>query len=104
MNNKLWLPLFIIGLLTACSSGKKAYEQGNYYDAVMLSVKRLRQKPDHQKSIEALKNAYPLAIEDLEGRARNEVASNAQNKWKNAIRYYSQINQMYEEIRQCPAC
>jgi hypothetical protein len=40
--------------------GQKAYERGDYYEAVMQAVNRLRQNPDHDKSKEALKNAYPL--------------------------------------------
>ena len=56
--------LFLIGIiaLTACTSGKKAFEHGNYVEAVMQSVGRLRQKPDHSKSQEALKNSYPMAM------------------------------------------
>src|SRR4051794_10940921 len=63
--------------IIACSSGKKAYEHGDYYDAVLQSIKRLRQKPDHQKSAETLKNSYPLAVEYLEGQANNEIAANS---------------------------
>jgi hypothetical protein len=96
--------LFLIGLiiLTGCSSGKKAYEHGNYYEAVMQSVSRLRQKPDHSKSSEALRNSYPLALEGLQTDANNQIASNSPSKWRNAIASYDRINQMYETIRQCP--
>ncbi|HEY9008439.1 hypothetical protein [Ohtaekwangia sp.] len=90
--------------LTGCSSGKKAYERGDYFDAVMKSVNRLRQNPDHSKSLETLKNAYPLAVEFYETQAKNEIASNSNFKWKNAIQSYNAINQMYEAIRQCPGC
>jgi hypothetical protein len=91
-------------MVMACSSGKKAYERGDYYGAVMKSVSRLRQNPDHSKSIDALKSAYPLAVEFFETQAKNEIASNSNFKWKNAIQAYSSINYMYEEIRQCPSC
>ena len=94
------IALFLIG----CSSGKQAYERGDYYGAVMKSVNRLRQNPDHSKSIEALQNAYPLAIEYYENEAKNEIASNSTYKWKNAIQAYSSINDLYEAIRQCPGC
>jgi hypothetical protein len=90
--------------LTGCSSGKKAYERGDYYEAVMRSVSRLRQNPDHSKSLETLKNAYPLAVEFFETQAKNDIASNTNFKWKNAIQSYNSINQMYEAIRQCPGC
>ena len=99
------LILFLFSvLLIACSSGKKAYERGDYYEAVMLAVNRLRQNPGHSKSAEALQNAYPLAVEYLEGQANNEIASNGNYKWKNVIQSYDKINQMYEQIRQCPGC
>lgn len=88
----------------ACSSGKQAYERGNYYEAVMKSVNRLRQNPDHSKSAEALQGAYPLAVQFYESQAKNEIASNSPTKWKNAIQSYSAINQLYEAIRQCPGC
>lgn len=95
---------FITVLFVGCSSGKKAFERGDYYGAVMKSVNRLRQNPDHSKSIEALRNAYPLAVEYYENEAKNEIASNANYKWKNAIQAYSNINALYEAIRQCPGC
>ena len=78
--------------IMACSSGKKAYERGDYFEAVMKSVNRLRQNPDHAKSLEALRNAYPLAVEYYENEAKNEIASNSAFKWKNAIQYYNSIN------------
>jgi hypothetical protein len=91
-------------MLAACSSGKKAYERGDYYGAVIKAINRLRQNPDHSKSVETLKEAYPLALEFYETQANNEIASNSQFKWKNAIQAYDQINSLYEQIRQCPGC
>lgn len=96
------LVLVAIVVLTACSSGKKAYEHGNYYEAVMQSVNRLRQNPDHAKSMEALRNSYPMALENLQTDANNQIASNSPSKWRNAIASYDKINQMYETIRQSP--
>jgi hypothetical protein len=98
------LIIFSVAALVACSSGKKAYERGDYYEAVMKSVSRLRQNPDHSKSAEALQGAYPLAVEFFDTQAKNEIASNSPYKWKNAIQSYSAINQLYEAIKQCPGC
>ena len=91
-------------LFFACSSGKQAYERGDYFGAVMKSVNRLRQNPNHSKSREALQGAYPLAVEFYENQAKNEIASNSPYKWKNAIQSYGTINQLYEAIKQCPGC
>lgn len=94
----------LILFLAGCSSGKKAYERGDYYGAVMKAINRLRQNPDHGKSATTLREAYPLALEYFESQAANAIASNSDFKWKNALESYGQINQLYEQIRQCPGC
>lgn len=94
--------LFGIVILSACTSGKKLYERGEYFEAVMTSVQKLRQNPDHKKSQEALKNAYPMALEYLQTDAKNQIESNSPNKWRNAIAAYDKINQMYESIQRSP--
>lgn len=104
MNLKRLSFYFLIIVVAACSSGKKAYERGDYYGSVMKSIQRLRQNPDHSKSIETLKNSYPLAVDYLETQANNEIASNSNSKWRNAIESYTMINNMYEAIKQCPGC
>lgn len=101
---KLLLPFaLILVLLNACSSGKKAYERGDYATAVYQAVDRLRQKPDHTKSQDALRLAYPLAVDYLESQANLVIASNEPFKWKKAIGYYQQINQLQNQIKTSPA-
>lgn len=99
------LPIYaliaMIGL-NACSSGKKAFEQGNYYEAVLKSVNRLRQKPNHKKSKETLRKSYPLALHTLEKKAKNIQLANESFKWKQILQLYGQINHMYEEINHAP--
>lgn len=96
--------IILLLILAACSSGKKAYEKGDYYASVLQAANRLRQKPDHEKSAEALRNSYPMAVAELEEQAKNEIASNTPYKWKNAIQSYDQINRLYEEMKRCPGC
>jgi len=103
MNVGRLLIIISIIILSACASGKKAYERGEYFEAVMLSVQKLRQNPDHSKSREALKSSYPLALDWLETDAKNQIASNAPGRWRNALASYDKMNQMYEAIRQSPA-
>ncbi|MBX2945459.1 MAG: hypothetical protein KF725_06475 [Cyclobacteriaceae bacterium] len=94
--------LFVLLILSACSSGKKAYQRGDYYDAVMQAIGRLRQNPDHAKSKETLRNSYPAAVDWLETDAKNQIASNSNTKWQSALNSYGRINNMYEAIRQSP--
>lgn len=89
-------------LLDSCTSGKSAFKKGDYYDAVSLAVNRLRQNPDHKKSKQVLSMSYQMAVDYLESDAQNQIASNANFKWKNAVQNYDRINYLYEQIRTSP--
>jgi hypothetical protein len=95
-------PILLFLFLEACSSGRSALKQGDYYDAVMQAVNRLRQNPDHKKSQEVLRTSYRLAVDYLETDAQNQLASNANFKWKNTVHNYESINFLYEQIRTSP--
>jgi len=102
---KLYPYIFIFMLpvlFLDCSSGKKAYEQGDYYEAVLKAVNRLRQKPSHKKSRETLKKSYPLAVQTLQSAANNSSSSNAPFKYRDALYAYQKINNMAEEIKRSP--
>ncbi|MBL3655729.1 hypothetical protein [Fulvivirga sediminis] len=94
--------LIISFLILNCSSGKKALEQGDYYQAVLKAVNRLRQKPDHKKSKETLRAGYPLAIRTIEQDVQNTLSGNSKYKYKSVLQKYQLINNMYEEIRRSP--
>ncbi|MDX2302523.1 MAG: hypothetical protein NW226_06960 [Microscillaceae bacterium] len=103
--NTLILHLILLVLtayLSSCSSGQKAFEQGNYYDAVLKAVSRLRANTDQEKAQEALQNAYPLAIKSLEEAIQNTQMGNELFKWDKVVSYYNQINYLYQQIQSSP--
>jgi hypothetical protein len=89
-------------LFDSCSSGKKSYVRGNYYDAVITSTNRLRRDPNHTKSEQTLREAYPLAVAYYDDRAKAAIATNAEFKWSAVVDAYTTINVMYDEIRRSP--
>lgn len=100
-------PIFYACMITilvasACSSGKTTFERGNYYDAVITSVNRLRKNSDHKKSVETLRQAYPMAVGFYEDRAKTALASAQPFKWSQVVNCYTTINHMYDEIKRCP--
>lgn len=98
-----FIPLIaLVVLLDGCGSGKSAYKHGDYYEAVLASVQRLRQNPDHKKSKEILGLSYTAAVEFLESDAQNQLSSNANFKYRLAVGNYERINRLYEEIRTSP--
>lgn len=97
------LVIFLFSITVfSCSSGKKAYENGNYAEAVMKAVNRLRKNPGHKKSKETLRSSYPSAISYLESQANNALASNNPFKYTDALRSYQDINFLGDEIRRSP--
>ena len=99
--NGFILILFSV-IIVSCSTGKKALERGNYYEAVIQAVERLRKNPDHKKSRTTLREAYPLAVDYYKSEIQNLTASNRQFKWGEIVTSYERINQMGDEIRRSP--
>jgi hypothetical protein len=98
----VFFAIAVLVTLNACSSGKAAFEKGNYYQAVLTSVNTLRRNPGQKKSAETLRAAYPLAVSYYEGLASNALTSNAQFKWTEVVNSYTTLNQMGDEIRRSP--
>lgn len=90
--------------LSACTSGKKAMQQGNYDEAIYKAVNRLRSNSDHKKSLEILRLTYPLAQRYHLDRVRNMEMSYEQFKWEPIVREYGALNNIYDELTRCPGC
>ncbi|MFT5749303.1 MAG: hypothetical protein ACI93S_000558 [Ancylomarina sp.] len=104
MTKLFYYLLIILALInTACSSGEKALQQGDYYTAVLKSVDRLRSNPDKSKAQKTLLESYPLAVKW----SKKEIVSlfNSSDPMKNtkSIGQYQILNRMYDEINRCPA-
>jgi hypothetical protein len=100
-----YLALASIFFIISCSkSGTKALEKGNYYEAVLQSVDKLKKDSDNSKALEVLPTAYRNAQEDFMrdiARVRN---ANQQFRWETILDYYNKLNKMQESIERCTAC
>ncbi|MBS1680142.1 MAG: hypothetical protein JST48_00370 [Bacteroidetes bacterium] len=99
---KLQYVLFLLmagALLKACVSGKAALKQGDYYDAVLESVKRLRESVKNKKATQVLTQAYPLAIDFIDTGIQNGIKSDDPRKWRNAVEGYQKINFINDQIK-----
>ena len=93
----------IILLLTACSTGEKALQQGNYYDAMMKAVSRLSSDPDNKKATRVVRDGYPLAIAYYQEEIDHTLTSNDPFRWKETLEIMQTVNRMSDEIRRIPA-
>ena len=102
MMKKIYTIAILALVISSCSSGKKAYERGDYYDAVIKSIERLRSNPDNKKARQTLKAAYPDAVETLTAEIDNLLNSNQAFKYAAIVDKYEKINSMADEIRRSP--
>jgi hypothetical protein len=105
---KYFIKIFLLNIglsfiALSCSSGKKMLEQGNYYQAVMQSVARLKNSPSNKKASETLAEAYPFAVRNLLDRLENNKTSFNKFKSTDAVYVYKDLNSMYEYIQSSPA-
>lgn len=96
---KLYIVLLAISVIQACTSGKAALSHGQYYEAVLESVNRLRSSPDNKKAKEVLIQGYPLAVDYIETGIKNDITADDPRKWRNAVKGYEQINYMNDQIK-----
>lgn len=95
--------VFIFLVISACSSGKKALQRGDYYDATLKAVERLRQSPTNKKARHTLGEAYYRAVEENLRTTRTLDTQLNPLNWEQIAESYGRINQMGNEIRRSPA-
>jgi len=95
--------LAVVFLLSGCSSGKKALQQGEYFLAVSKAVQRLQSYPDNRKATSVLREGYPLAINWAQEEIDRIMTLNEPFKWGRSVDLMEQVNALSGEVRQSPA-
>jgi hypothetical protein len=95
--------LIISLLLISCTTGKKAYERGDYYNATLQAVNRLRNNPDSKKALNAVKDSYPMALNYFQKKINNALMANHSFKYSEVVDYYERMNHLSDEVSRCPA-
>ena len=71
---------FLLVFIPSCTSPQKMLDQGNYYQAVMMSVEKLKSNPNNEKAKATLKASYPYAVNDFINKLEKEGVLNSQFK------------------------
>ena len=99
---KIFFAIVALALLTQCVSSYSLYKRGDYYNAVIEAVKKLRSKPDNEKAQMALRLAYPLAKANAERTIYNQSRITNLQRHYTIVQQYQNLNQMATEIHRCP--
>ncbi|NDP20164.1 MAG: hypothetical protein GZ091_03665 [Paludibacter sp.] len=89
-------------LVLSCSSGNKAYKRGDYFNACMEAIERLRSSPGNEKSQYVLLNSYPLAQKDAQREITNAKLANGTDQYDVLVYQYERMNQLANAIYHCP--
>jgi hypothetical protein len=101
---RIFALILLVSLGTACSTGKRAFEKGNYEKAVLQAVERLRDDTDNEDATKVLPAAYRLSIQTRENGIRNLKTSLDPFRNEAVAREYALLNNLADEIQRCPAC
>ena len=101
--NYRFLIVVLVILLSSCSSGRKALQHGNYYDAIIKAVNRLSSDPNNRKAVQVLRDGYPMAIAYYQEEIDHILTGNDPFKWKKTLDVMQTVNQMSDQIRRIPA-
>jgi hypothetical protein len=103
MKHRFWIYLILFITFSACSTGKKALQKGDYFSAVTKAVERLKSSPDNKNATSVLKEGYPMTLDWTQEEMDLILSSNNRFKWESAINLMQQVNQLSELIRSTPA-
>ncbi|MBD0298151.1 MAG: hypothetical protein ICV84_23640 [Flavisolibacter sp.] len=102
--NKFYLLLLLTNILfISCKTASKAYESGNYADAIQIAIKKLQKDPNDGVTKSVLQNAYTEAVRRHEEQIRNLSNSNSENRWDHIYNEYKALQQLYETVRPFPS-
>jgi hypothetical protein len=99
---KFYFVLFAASFIISCKSVSKAYNQGDYTDAVEIGVKKLQKNPDDAETRELVKSAYTYAVNQHEENIRNFSGSNNDNRYESILNEYNKLQNLYNGIQQVP--
>lgn len=100
---KFYVTIFILSFFfIGCKSASKAYNRGDYADAIELGIKKLQKEPSDEETRDLIKSAYGYAVNQYEANIRNLSGSNNDNRYEAILREYDRLQDLYETIQQSP--
>src|SRR5687767_6773916 len=92
------LPLFFL----ACKSASKAFDKGDYKQAIDLAVKKLQKDPSDGESIAIVQASYKHVSAIHQDKIRILSTSNDADKYEDMYNEYRQLQRLYEVVRANP--
>ena len=89
-------------IIVSCSSGYKALKRGDYYQATIDAVEKLRMSPKSEKAQLVIQKAYPLAQQNALREIENSKLRNDLSNYETIVYQYERLNKMAADIYASP--
>ena len=96
------LPIIAAVLLVQCRSASKAYNQGDYADAIELGVKKVQKDPSDAETVALVKSAYGFAVSQYEADIRSLSTASGDSRYGDILNRYNRLQDLYATINQSP--
>lgn len=93
------LYILTVFLFMGCVSSKKLYQKGHYDAAIRKTVKKLKGKPDHVKSINILEKSYNTANDNDNGRIKYLKTEGNPQMWNEVFNIYSRLKDRQDLVK-----
>lgn len=101
--NEFYFLLFSASFFVAgCNTASKAYNKGDYADAIELGIKKLQKDPYDTETRDLVKAAYTYALNQSESAIHGLANSTSDNRYASILREYNRLQDLYETIQQSP--
>jgi len=99
---KIYSLLITVLLLYSCKTATKAYEKGNYEDAVELAVRKLQKDGNDAETKSLLKSAYQQAVEKHNAVIAGLANSAGDGRFEKMYNEYRKLQNLYEAVNNSP--
>jgi hypothetical protein len=97
------LILFSTLAVCSCKTASKAYQKGDYTDAIELGVKKLQKDPNDTETRDLVRQSYTYMVAAHEDRIRVLSNSKSDTRFENIYSEYAALQHLYDAIHQYPA-
>lgn len=98
------LALIALIIASCAKSGVKALEEGDYYNATLQAIEKLKKDTNNEKATSVLPDAYKMASSELLRDIDHAKLANQQFRFERVLDDYNKLNRMHDLIERCMPC
>src|SRR5689334_10291846 len=99
---KFYFFVFAVVAITSCKTASKAYDKGDYTDAVALAIKKLQKDPNDGETKALLQAAYRNVVTVSESKIRT-LSNSTGNPYEAIYNEYRRLQSLYASVQPYPA-